>query len=444
MRQQNISEYPDIRPAGQELRTAPPQAAHAPDKPSRHRKPIVVGTLILLTLGLLFAAGYIPRVKQRRELASGVKKERVTLPEVNVATAHKSAATSDLMLPGNITPMTEAVINARAEGYLSKRYVDIGDRVRAGQVLAEIEAPELDQQVAQARASLSQSQAAQARAQHTLTQTKANAHLSDLTVQRWKTLSDRGVVSKQEFDQKQAQYESDAALVQSAQADVRAAEENIRASEANLERLAKLQSYEKIVAPFAGVITARNVDIGALISTTGSTPLFRLAQLDVLRLMVDVPEQSAPFVKVGESAGVSIQELGGRKITGVVSRTANALDANTRTLLTEVQVRNPDFTILPNMYAEVTLVGARTTPAILVPGDALVVRPDGTQVALLSSDHRVHFQRVEVGRDYGPEIEIRSGLQGGETVVVNPSDDVREGAGVTPVFQKPEGAREKK
>ncbi|MBV8818998.1 MAG: efflux RND transporter periplasmic adaptor subunit [Acidobacteriaceae bacterium] len=443
MRQQQTSEYPDVEPVAHELRTVPsPSAAARPQ--SGRTKPILIGVFILLTLAVLFAMGYIPRMRQTRQLASDLNKERVALPEVNVAKAHKTAASNDLVLPGNTTPITEAVINARAEGYLSKRYVDIGDRVRAGQVLAEIEAPELDQQVAQARATLSQTQAALVRAQHTLSQTQANAHLSDLTVQRWKTLSDRGVVSKQEYDQKQAQFESDAALVQSAEADVRAAEDNIRASQANLQRLTQLQGYEKITAPFSGVITVRNLDVGALISTTGTTPLFRLADLSVLRLMVDVPEQSAPFVKVGEPADVVIQELAGRKITGTVSRTANSLDATTRTLPTEVQVRNPDLTILPNMFTEVKLVGARTTPAILVPGDALVVRTDGTQVAVVSGDHRVHFQHIEVGRDYGPEVEIRSGLQGDETVVVNPSDDVREGAHVAPLFQKVSGAREKK
>jgi RND family efflux transporter MFP subunit len=397
---------------------------------------VVIGLGILLGLGGLFAVGYVPHLRQERDLAAGVKREKSTLPEVNVAKAHKSGSSSDLLLPGNITPITEALINARAEGYLRKRYVDIGDRVRAGQLLAEIDAPELDQQVQQARASLSQTQAALARTEHTVAQTKANAHLSELTVQRWKTLSERGVVSKQEYDQKQAQFDSDRALVESSDADVRAAKDNIHAAEANLQRLLQLQGYEKITAPFAGVITVRNVDVGALISTNGSTPLFRVAQLDVLRIMVDVPEQSAPFVKVGEPADVSIQEFGGRKITGRVSRTASSLDPNTRTLPTEVQVRNPDYSILPNMFAQVNLVGARSAPAVLVPGDALVVQTQGTQVAVLLPGNRVHFQKVEVGRDYGPEIEIRTGLQGDETVVINPSDDVREGVAVTPVFQK--------
>ncbi len=400
-------------------------------------KATLIGTGIVLLLAGLFVAGYLPRRERDRVLAAGVKHEKTTLPEVNVAETSTSPANSNLLLPGNITPLTEAVINARAEGYLRKRYVDIGDRVRAGQLLAEIEAPELDQQVQQARAGLSQTQAALGRAQHVLAQSRANAHLSEVTEQRWKTLADRGVVSRQEFDQKHAQSESDQAAVESAQSDVRAAQDNIRASEANVQRLVELQGYKKITAPFAGVVTVRNVDVGALISTSGSTPLFRIAQIDVLRIVINVPEQSAPLIKVGEPAEVTVQEFGSRKFNGRVSRTANSLDANTRTLPTEVQVRNADYTLLPNMYAQVNFIGARKAPAILVPGDALIVKSDGTQVAVVSSGNRVHFQPVEVGRDYGPEIEIRTGLSGGERVVVNPTDDVREGAEVNPILQKP-------
>jgi RND family efflux transporter MFP subunit len=413
-----------------------------------HREPLRkrlfwIGAGIAVLLLVLLAIGYFPRRLREKELAKGVADKKQSLPEVSVLRVKVAPAHSDLLLPGNITPLTEAVLSARADGYLRRRYVDIGDHVRTGQVLAEIEAPELDQQVQQARASVSQTQAAFSHTQHALTQASANLHLSEVTVQRWKTLVDRGVVSRQEFDQKQADYEAQQASVESARADVRAAEENVRASEANLKRLQNLQSYERVTAPFTGIITARNVDVGSLISSNGNTPLFRMAQIDVLRIMIDVPEQSSPYIRVGEPAQVTLQEFAGRKFAGRVSRTANALDANTRTLPTEVQVPNPEHVLLPNMYAQVTLTGARSERAILIGGDALVVRPNGTQVAMLKEGNRVHFQPVQVGRDYGPEIEIRQGLSGGEYVIVNPTDDVREDAEVKPVTQKQTGTNKK-
>jgi RND family efflux transporter MFP subunit len=407
-----------------------------PVQPRRRGKLTLVAVTILLLLVVLLVVGYLPRLARDKELAAGLKEQRTTLPKVNAALATASPASSDLLLPSNITPITEAVINARAEGYLKRRNVDIGDRVKAGQLMAEVDAPELDQQVQQARAALSQLQAALAHAQHALAQSRANEHLSDVTAQRWKTLSERGVVSKQEYDQKQAQFDSDQAAVQSAESDIKAAEDNIRASPANLDRLIQLQGYEKITAPFAGIVTARNVDVGALISTSGSTPLFRVAQINVLRVDVDVPEQSAPFIKVGEPAELTLQEFGNRKFIGHVSRTANSLDPTSRTLLTEVQVQNPDLVLLPNMFANVRLIGARNGAAIMIPGDAIVARPDGTQVAKLVDGNKVHFQKVQLGRDYGDRIEIVSGLVAGDRVIVNPTDDVREGVEVDPVMQK--------
>jgi RND family efflux transporter MFP subunit len=244
------------------------------------------------------------------------------------------------------------------------------------------------------------------------------------------------VVSKQEYDQRQAQFDSDQAAVEAAQADIRAAEDNIRASRANLDRLIQLQAYEKITAPFAGIVTARNVDVGALIATTGNTPLFRVAQINVLRVDVDVPEQSAPYIKVGEPAELSLQEFGDRKFIGHVSRTANSLDPTSRTLLTEVQVQNGDQVLLPNMFANVKLIGARNGAAIMIPGEAIVTRPEGTLVAKIVNGNHIHFQPVELGRDYGARIEIVSGVAAGDRVVVNPTDDVREGTEVNPVMQK--------
>jgi multidrug efflux pump subunit AcrA (membrane-fusion protein) len=406
--------------------------------PSSRGRMVWVALLALILLGALFLVGYLPRSQRERQLQNLTTEKKTGLPRVNVAAVRLAPAQNDLLLPGNITPLTEASLSARADGYLKKRYADFGDHVKAGQVLAEIEAPELDQQVQQAQASLSQVQAALSRAEHQLTQSKANLQLAKYTVDRWKTLVDRGVVSKQEFDQHNADFQAQQAGVESAEADVRAANENIRASQANLDRLRNLQSYEKITAPFSGVVTARNLDVGALIGTTGSTPLFRMAQIDVLRIIIDVPESDAPSIKIGQAAEVTVQELPGQKFAGKVTRTSNSLDPNTRTLMTEVQVLNRGAMLLPNMFAQVRFTGVLTTPVILVPSDALVVRLTGTMVAKLGAGNKIHFQPIEVGRDHGQQIEALSGVQGGDLVVLNPTDEVREGIAVEPLTQKPD------
>jgi len=403
---------------------------------SSYGRLIWITILGLIVMGGLFLFGYLPHSRRERQLQDLTTEKKDSLPRVNTATARLAPPENDLLLPGNITPLMEASLNARADGYLKKRYVDFGDQVKAGQVLAEIEAPELDQQVQQAQASLSQVQAALSRAEHQLTQSSSNLQLAKVTVDRWRTLADRGVVSKQEFDQRNADFAAQQAGVESAQADVRAAQDNIRASQANLDRLRNLQSYEKVTAPFSGVITARNLDVGALISTTGSTPLFRMAQIEVLRIIIEVPETDAPSIKTGQPALVTVQELPGMKFEGKVTRTANSLDANTRTLMTEVQVLNRKAVLMPNMFAQVRFTGVQTTPVVLVPGDAVVVRSNGTLVAKLAEGNRIHFQAIEVGRDHGKELEVVSGLQGGDRVVLNPTDEVREGIAVEPLTQK--------
>jgi RND family efflux transporter MFP subunit len=305
-------------------------------------------------------------------------------------------------------------------------------------LLAEIDSPELDEQVRQAEAGVSQTKAALVGAEKLLRQAEARRNLARVTAERWRVLVQKGVVSRQEADQRDADLEAQQAAVESAQASVKAAEDNVRASEANLRRLAEMQGFEKVTAPFAGIITARNVDIGSLIPASGGTPLFRMAQIDRLRIMVDVPQTSAAFVRVGGAAEVTLQELPGRRFTGRISRTANALEASTRTLPTEVEVANPQGILLPNMFAQVRLLKVGAAPAALIPGDALIVRPNGTQVAIVTAGNRIHFQPIEVGRDFGQVTEVRAGLSGDEVVVVNATDDVREGAQVKPLMRDSE------
>jgi RND family efflux transporter MFP subunit len=238
-------------------------------------------------------------------------------------------------------------------------------------------------------------------------------------------------MSKQDNDTYQAQYQAQHANVQALDKAVAAAKSNIVASQANVNRLSELRKYKFVRAPFAGVITLRNIDAGTLVSE-GSTLLFRIAQTDRLRTYLNVPQADAAAIRVGQSAHVSVSELPGRTFTGTVTRTANALDPATRTMLTEVQVANTDARLLPGMYAEVTLASTRVNPPVMIPGDTLLIRSDGPQVAVVDAALQIHFQRIQLGRDYGNKLEVLGGLTPGQRIVVNPGDTIREGVKVNP------------
>jgi len=347
-------------------------------------------------------------------------------PNVTAVLTKRASPTVDLTLPGNIQAITESPILARAEGYVIKRYVDIGDRVKAGTLLAELDTPDLDQQVAQAQAALEQARATLAQAKASVEQNKANAQLAEVTAKRNATLVSRGVLSQQEGDQSDSTFLAQAASVRAAEANVAAAQQNVGASEANLRRLLDLQAYKKVRAPFDGVITVRNIDTGALI-TTGSTQLFRMAQYGTLRIFANVPQSEYSAFHVGTPADILVTELPGRKFKGMVARLSGALDTNTRTLLTEVQVENPTGILLPGMYAQVHFAVARLAAPILIPGDAVVTRAGGTSVAVVDASNQVHFRTIQLGRDFGASVEVISGLDENEAVIVNPTDEVREG-----------------
>ena len=318
--------------------------------------------------------------------------------------------------------------------------------------LADIEAPDLDQQVSQAQAALAQAQGQLGQAQATLEQLTATRDLAEITWQRYKVLTANGAVSRQDGDNQSTAAKTSEANVVAQQKTVRAAEEYVRASQATLDRLLALQGYERITAPFDGIITARNVDVGALISATGSSlgptrsnaagpsdvpsggEIFRLAEIGRLRILIAVPQTNAPGVRVGQTATVSVQQIPNLSFKGKVTRTSSSLDAQSRTLLTEVDVDNPKGVLLPGMYAMVSFTTDRIDPPFLVPDAALVVRSSGTVLAVLqpltpdeqqkaraegidpatlARVRRVHFQTVEPGRDYGIELEILDGLRGG-------------------------------
>jgi RND family efflux transporter MFP subunit len=412
----------------------------APPGPSA-RTLVVVLTLIGALLVAGYFLGYAPRQRREQVLAAESQAETRALPVVNVALVERSAAKSSLVLPGNIQAVTEAPVLARASGYIKKRYVDIGDRVAAGQVLAEIDAPEIQQQIRQAKAAVDTAGSAVQQADANLMQGRSNLHLAEVTKDRWQKLFEKGVVSRQENDTYQAQWAAQQANVQALEKAVAASRSNVAAAEANLARLHEMEIYQTVRAPFAGVITVRNIDDGVLVNE-GSTLLYRIAQTGRLRTYLNVPQSDADSVRTGQQATLHITDLSGREFHGAVTRTANALDPATRTLLVEVQIPNPDGQLMPGMYTEVDLSVPRKDPPLVIPGDTLVVRSDGPQVAVVASDGAVHYQRIQLGRDFGDRLEVLSGLEEGQQIAVNPSDAVREGTKVKPVrAEKPAGKR---
>jgi RND family efflux transporter MFP subunit len=426
-------ENQDLKRQLQELK-ASQGASHA--GPSRAWRPsaltiwaILLGLAVLAVVG--FLAGYVPLAKRNALLKSESAENLEAIPKVEVIQVKRSGQATELELPGSIQAITEAPILARANGYIQRRLVDIGDRVTAGQTLAEIDAPELDQQVLEAKANLQQAQATLEEAQANYEQGKSNLELARATAQRWNSLVGRGVVSKQENDQYQSQYQSQISSVRSLEKAINAQKSSLSAAQANLARLQKMQGYLVVKAPFDGVITQRNVDVGALVNS-GTTMLYRVAQMGMLRIYVNVPQTNAGFIRPGQAARLTVPNLPGREFTGTVARASNSLDPSSRTMLVEVQVANDKGALLPGMYARVNLDSTRAVSPILVPSDVLIVRPDGTQVALIGPDDIVHLRKIEVGRDYGDKLEILSGLTEGDTLIPNPGDNAREGLKVNP------------
>jgi multidrug efflux pump subunit AcrA (membrane-fusion protein) len=422
----------------------------------------------LLVLLLIFVVGYIPRHKRAKKAAALAKRREQEQPQVEVVQVKPSQSPGQLTVPGTTASLTEAFIYARANGYLRRRLVDIGDHVKEGQLLALIDAPDLDQQVKQAREQLNQADAQ-------VKQQQAQLNLNRVTWERWRVLVAKGVFSRQDGDQREADYLAQAAVVASA-------ERNVESYRANLQRLIVLQSYERVTAPFDGVITQRNTDVGALVGTSGAaatapmdssqsptggstnvgnantsgssgnpnqaaTPstgqaqggaLFAIAQMSKLRILVSVPESYASDLHAGMPAQVFVQERIGKPIDGTVTRSANSIDQNTRTMLTEVDIDNHDGSLYPGMYAIVSFVQVRGVSPLIVPGDAVVVRKDRTAVAIVR-DQKIQLVPVEIGRDYGPSVEILSGLNEGDWVVTTVTDDVRDGVKVRPHQNQSEG-----
>ena len=327
-------------------------------------------------------------------------------------------------LPGTTSAFTEANIFARASGYIDKRNVDIGDHVKNGQLLAQITAPELDHQIANAEATLKQTEA-------TLRQNQANADLANVTWQRDKPLVEKGWVTPQQGDQ-------DRLGLQAQQATIGVAQSNVAAQQAQISVLRQQKDYQSVVAPFDGVITQRNIDVGTLVQAdaTSGTFMFTIMQDNVIRTLVYVPQDQAFGLEPGVEAVVRVPEIPDRGFPGKVTRIADALQPGTRTLLTEIDVPNTDGALDPGIYCTVELHIPRKVPSLIVPAQAIIFNADGLQVAVLENG-TAHFRKVTVARDFGTTVEVSDGVKAGDQVILSPPVNLAEGSKVQAVAETP-------
>jgi RND family efflux transporter MFP subunit len=540
---------------------------HPTQSPSTHRNRTPIALAVgLALLAVLFLAGLAPKLKAKSELATDANEAGTEAPIVQVVSPHL-ASDQDLVLPGSVQAISETAVQARTSGYITKLYVDIGSRVKKGQVLADIQSPDVDQQVAQASADTAKSEATvgqsiadvarlkagvaqshadverqaaavkQAGAQFASTQSKLvqsqadeagaeakllqskqqvkvqNANMAqaqaqyDLAVateKRYRSLLAQGFIAQQDYDQVAASLKTNAAnldavkanisasqadvqaaegtvragkaLVQSARSDASAASENVHSaqasyeatlttvdaanasvnasqesvqanraqvgsSEANQRRYEVLRSFQQVVAPFDGVITSRNVDVGSLVNpganevaasttTTPSVGLFGIARTDVLRVQLNLPQTFYQSAKTGAEADISIRELPNRIFKGKIFQTAGALDASSRTLLTEIHISNADNELLPGMYAQVRITPAKAQETLRIPANTLLFDSQGTRVAIVGSDNKIHLEPIKEGRDFGKELEVLSGLKTTDRLVTNPTDELQDGTTV--------------
>ena len=406
-----------LTPPAPEVESAPPVA------PMKSRYVLRIGILILIVLAALLVLGILPRRSLQRQLSGTAASGASALPLIAVATAQQPTNANTLLLPGTMEALHETALYARVSGYVRRWHADIGTRVRTGQILAEIDVPELQQSVLQARAQLAQTQSAFVLAQANLA--------------RWRVLAADSAVTVQEYQVMQQAYDAAAA--------------SVRAAEANLGGLTSTLQYTQVRAPFTGVVTARNVEYGALITAGGasSTPLtaggsgfaqatsvaaaslFRIAQTDTMRVYISIPQPYVESIRAGLPADLVVADLGGRSFRGTIVRTAGAVDPNTRTLLAEVDVPNAGGGLLPGMYGQIRISLQRVAAPLQIPSTALVSRSNGPQVIEVtrsdSGTGTVHYRDVQVARDYGSTIEIVSGLADGALVATIGSQIFTEG-----------------
>ena len=372
----------------------------SPEKLAPAKHGVLWAVVALLIVAGVLVFGIVPRHNAKAALKK--ETDELAIPNVAVIHAKLGAPQSEIILPGNIQAFADSPIYARTNGYLKKWYVDIGARVTAGQLLADIETPEVDQQLDQARADLNTAQ--------------ANFRLSQITEQRYDELAKTDSVSKQDVDNANGDFQAKKAMVASA--------------ESNVKRLEQLQSFEKIYAPFSGVITARNTDIGHLINSGAGAPateLFHIAAIQELRVYVNVPQQYSQDAKPGLAADLTLQELPGRHFRGTLVRTADSIDLASRTLLVEVDVDNPRGELLPGAFAEVHIKVPAGEPSLIIPVTALIFRAQGLQVGVVKNGNTADLKSVTLGRDMGNEVEVVAGLTPDDLVIPNPPDSLISG-----------------
>jgi membrane fusion protein, multidrug efflux system len=386
-----------------------------PAKVSRGRV-ILVAAVVTAVLGGAFAASYLPMHSQRRALEAAAKGQDAPIVRVEVVKPTEGSSQRSLVLPGSVRALEDTVVYSRASGYVRKWHFDIGAKVKEGDLLAELDTPEVDQQIEQARAQLAQAEAG-------LVLAKANAGFSQQNLQRYQKLAPAGVASQEEFEKTRAQADVD-------DANVTVANANVEAQRANLRRLMQLKSFGRVLAPFSGTIVERTVGRGALVTAGSSSPLFRIAAADPARVFVQVPQDVAPSISVGAKAAVKVREFPGRDFPGELAHAAGALDASTRTMTIEVRVPNPKRELLAGMYAEVALSLPAPHRVFTLPATALLNDAQGLRIAAVSADSRIHWIPIVIERDTGSTIEIASGLDGSERVVKLASAGLPEGQAV--------------
>jgi len=377
-----------------------PPALSVVKAPRRSKRGWLIAGAILLVFAGIFVYGILARLRKAATVSA--ETAQMAVPSVSVISPQRSAPSQEIVLPGNVQPFISAPIYSRTNGYLKRWYADIGAHVRKGQLLAEIETPEVDQQLQQSRSNLATAQ--------------ANLKLAEITKNRYQGLLATHAVAQQDVDNAVGTYNANETIVE--------------ANQANVKQLETLQSFQKIYCPFDGIVTARNTDIGALIASGNAggvkTDLFHISQAGKLRVYVNVPQQYSQAATPGLTAELTLAEFPGRRFQGKLVRTSNAINYATRTLLAEVDVDNPSGELLSGSYTEVHLKVRGQTSSYLVPVSALIFRSQGLQVAVVKNGS-VLLTPVTPGRDFGDQIEIVSGLKGDESVIVNPPDSILSG-----------------
>ena len=390
---------------------APPQVALPPElPPAPPRKTLIIVLLVVVVLVLSGAASMFSRIRAGHALAKETDIDSV--PTVSVV--HPTAETPDeqLVLPASLQAFEESPIYARTNGYLLRWYKDIGSRVKKGELLADIDTPEVDQELSQARA--------------TRQQIAAQRDLAKISADRWQNLRKTDSVSQQEADTQSSSYQQALA--------------NLAAADANVRRLQQLESFKRVYAPFSGVLVKRNVDPGALINAgSGGVELFILAKVDPLRVYTNVPQAYSPAIKNGMLAYITLPEIPGQKFRGTVARTADAIDPATRTLLTEVDVPNKDGHLLRGSFGEVHFSAKSNAQRVTVPVNAMLFRQEGAQLAVVGADNKVQLRPITIGRDYGTTLEILGGVKLEDRIIINPADSLENGQTVNVAADSQEG-----